>query len=479
MEWSKYQTEIFREVRESSRDLVVQARAGTGKTTTALGMIDCIDPSQSVIFVAFNKSIQLELERRAPAHIEVRTLHSVGFGSLRYAVRSVKVDQNKTRDLARETCPAHLRELNRWGRREAPRELVAGVCRLVGLCKNLMNSPNEILRTAAEFLIDLDCEDEDIIRWTTDLLAACRQQVNVVDFDDMIWLPSQIGAMPRAFDVVIVDEAQDVNPAQLWLIRQMLRRGGRLIAVGDDRQAIYRFRGAGGGVLGHLASEFDAIELPLPLTYRCPKAVVRLAQEVVPDYEAHESNPEGLIQSRSMDQAIAAAQPGEAILSRTNAPLVGACLALLRRGVPAFVAGRDIGGQLCGLIRKSKATEIEPLLDWLVEWEEAEVRRLHRMDAPEASYDLVHDRARSIEVLAEGETDVESLICKIERMFEEVNGNTGRAVICSTVHKAKGLEWPSTYLIADTFRKGRNTDEDNIWYVAVTRTSHNLTWITE
>src|SRR5690606_18120963 len=97
----------------------------------------------------------------------------------------------------------------------------------------------------------------------------------------------------REFDNVLVDEAQDLNVAQRILIRRMLKEGGRLIAVGDPRQAIYGFRGADSDSFRLIGEEFNATDLPLTVTFRCPKAVVAQAQRYVSHIQAHETAPEG------------------------------------------------------------------------------------------------------------------------------------------------------------------------------------------
>ena len=83
-----------------------------------------------------------------------------------------------------------------------------------------------------------------------------------------------------------LDEAQDANKAQATLVKNSIRRTGKIIFVGDDRQAIYTWRGAGVGAFDQLIHELDADELPLTWTFRCPQRVVELARTIVPDLEA-------------------------------------------------------------------------------------------------------------------------------------------------------------------------------------------------
>jgi len=88
------------------------------------------------------------------------------------------------------------------------------------------------------------------------------------------------------YDLVVVDEAQDMTASQLQLAIQSCRKGGRIAIVGDDRQAIYSFRGADSKSLDRLKGILKAKELGLTTTYRCPKRVVEIASRYVPDFRA-------------------------------------------------------------------------------------------------------------------------------------------------------------------------------------------------
>ncbi len=465
---NKYQKALFSAVEHQDNHLVVVARAGTGKTTAILEAVKRLPPSTRVLLCAFNKSIQKELEQKAPRHCDVRTLHSLGFGCLR-RLGKFRVDADATKKiiktyLKREDCFVKGR---------------MGILRkLVSLGKNTLTHDVEGLQDLA-YAFDLEEGSNGaphpayiLAVQACAILEICKQNTSIIDFDDMIWLPAVLDLKPRCYDITFVDEAQDLNACQRWMIDQTIRKNGRLVAVGDDRQAIYQFRGAGSSVLQDIKEQFDAETLPLSITYRCPKKVVEIAKRIVPDYEAADTAPEGTVKYLGREKVYEDAKPGDFVLSRTNAPLMPICLELLKQGVPAQVAGRDVGKSLIALINKSKTDEVPDLQKWLESFKDKEYNRL--IPDHEASYGVLCDKIDCLHAFMEGEEFTEDVAVKIDRIFSDTDTST--RVICSTVHKSKGLERKTVWILEDTFRGG-STAEDNIYYVAITRTQESLFFV--
>lgn len=475
MKWNKQQLEIFEQIKnDEGPHLTIEARAGTGKTSTILGSLPHTNPDHRVLVCAFNKNIQLEIADKISKlpdveGIDVRTLHSIGMGALRSVKRDFQVDRWRTSALVKELAPNLVKGLD-YRHKQAATDDAARLC---GLAKNsLAFEPEHIIRLAYRHGLgdDLITPEEMLAPWVAKVLAACKADISKIDFDDMIWLPCQFGAKPKGYDLIFVDEAQDLNPAQMWLVRKMLEpRSGRLVAVGDDRQAIYSWRGAGSGVLEKIVTEFEAEWMPLTTTYRCPKLVVKLAQEIVPDYRAAPNAPDGVIENCTLDAVIERARAGDFILSRTNAPLIGCCLALLRKGTPARVAGRDIGKGIRKLIVKSEAANIKALQTWLHEYAARETQRLAQKRDGDAALAGVLDRVACIQALASDQDSVAALLTKIDSLFSDDKGDLD-FVLCSSVHKAKGMERDRVWLLVETFRRGQR-EEDNIFYVAITRSA--------
>ena len=264
-----------------------------------------------------------------------------------------------------------------------------------------------------------------------------------------------------------------------------VRKGGRVCVVGDDRQAIYGFRGAAQDGMGMMQRELRAIAYGLTTTYRCPKLVVLEAKGLVPDYNAAPSAPEGEILNSDQFAMMDMVKVGDAILSRANAPLMSTCLQLLKKGISARIEGRDIGRQLVGMVRKLKARSVPDFLKRLSRWEDKQLGRLKSMKDSEAKVAVIRDQRETLEAVAEGCASVAEIESRINSLFQDSDDNQKPAVVLSSVHKAKGLEWDRVFLLSWTFGKRKPKtaaeaqEEANIKYVAITRTKHALVHVQE
>jgi len=199
----------------------------------------------------------------------------------------------------------------------------------------------------------------------------------------------------------------------------------------------------------------------------------------VPDIEPASDAREGTVRLDEYGDMLDEAAPGDFILSRTNAPLMATCLALLKRDKPATVAGRDIGQSLMKLINKSKATTINELHEWLAQWL-AEQHDKYMPDAEERFARAV-DRVEGLRAVASHCMSVSDVRSKLDQLFSD--DVPEHKIVCSTVHKAKGLERDTVWMLHDTFgypdpkRWQDSWSEENIWYVAVTRSRDTLRFV--
>ena len=90
-EWSPYQKAIYSFVENGQGHLVVEAVAGSGKTSTLVKCLDFIPSNKKVLVVAFNKDIVTELEKRTKTHenVEISTLHSLGLKMCRRNIETI------------------------------------------------------------------------------------------------------------------------------------------------------------------------------------------------------------------------------------------------------------------------------------------------------------------------------------------------------------------------------------------------------
>jgi ATP-dependent DNA helicase UvrD/PcrA len=494
--WSAQQKAIFRWFAKGIGNLVVRARAGTGKTTTIIEAITYARELR-ILLCAFNKRIQEELAKRITnPNAKAQTLHSIGFALVRLYWERVRVcERNERADALTEAVCGN----------QVPYKVKRLVTKLHTKAREIAphaTNPGELLDLA--FMFECDPDDQwaqqgfdvhYVERMALKAMqrAAERNPIDTgIDFADMIFLPVRNRWLRPMFDLVVVDEAQDMTPAQLEIAMGICAPGGRIVLVGDDRQAIYGFRGADSDSLDRLKAELNATELGLTTTYRCGKVIVELAQRLVPDFQAAPTNPAGDVVDLSADKVTALAMGGDFILSRINAPLASMAMALLRLQKPVRIAGKEIGAGLVDVIRRlaEPSHSIELFLEKLTAWEIEAVNRAMKANRPERCDDI-HDKVETLSVLSEGVPTVAALQQRIDALFSDRVASD--MTTCSSVHKAKGLEadrvfvlWDTLYptprppangkkrAVSKTVLEQRQREEQNIEYVAITRAKQTL-----
>jgi len=305
----------------------------------------------------------------------------------------------------------------------------------------------------------------------------------VITFGEMLYLPLFFNMPLPQFDWVCVDEAQDSNPARREFARRMLKPTGRAIFVGDDRQAIYGFAGADNDAMEQIIDQFACRVFPMTMTFRCGKAIVELAKQIVPDYRAADTNPAGAV-SRIDEEAFNKIdmQPTDAVICRNTAPLVKAAYKLIGRGVACHVEGKDIGKQLLPLLyRWSNIKNIGPFTTKLVEYRDAECAKLNAQDN-EAAAEALSDRVETILAIIEflpKDSKVADIQAHAERLFQDTSEDAVRPnnVTLITAHRAKGLEFPRVFgfgvnkFMPSPYAKKdhQKRQEENLEYVLKTR----------
>lgn len=481
---SKYQEAIFDEVENGSGNIVVQAVAGSGKTTTLEELHNRIPKGKSIIYVAFNSSIKNELRGRLPRHVEVKTCHAVGLSLFLPNTNNrpeIDADGVKLEKIVHQRLVEQGYEKNSIPYKEKKIFLKKLVPLLKAFYVDYTNF-GEI----QDVMLKKDFTEEladDVLILVKNIMDDCKNDVNLIDFDDMIWSAVINNFKGPTYDFVIVDESQDLNKVQFELIKGLCNDKTRVIAVGDSRQSIYAFRGADTDSMDNFINYFKAKELPLSICYRCPKKHIRLAQEMVPEIECSPTADEGILEDVKFDELIKKAQTDNLVLSRTNAPLIQVAFALIRSGKKAVIKGRNIGKGLITLIDRYKVVNLEDLVNRIYNYKSLQEDKIALIEKGE--YDRrkknsllkTIDSCETILVLADNVSTIQELKNQINSIFtDKVEG-----VICSSIHKAKGLEGDVVFIVnyADMPHPMAKTEEEfnqeiNIKYVAVTRSKREL-----
>jgi len=469
---SKYQQAIFDWVRGNGKALVVEALAGSGKTTTGVQMLEIIPKNLDVVFVAFNKHIADELRNRVPGNVKVCTYHSLGFTALRNTFPQIRVDEDKVDHVIQMF-------LDKWSNRA----LYPAIKSLVSLVKaNLTGTtPDELSLLADRYGIELNGDSAVIFQTVPLVVARCLEMTSQIDYDDMCWLPIALNLRVKQYDFIFIDEAQDTNKNQVALALASVKDDGRVVAVGDRYQSIYGFRGADVNAIPSLIENLQADTLPLSITYRCPKSHVEYVNNLFPNIplECSETAISGEILQVAEYQFSSMVVPGDMVLCRTNAPLVMPAFELIRKGVKAVIRGRDIGSNLTNLIRKMKCSDLTELIVKLEAYRVLEVGKLLAREKNSQAQSL-NDKVETINALSDGITSISELEDRIDTIFsDDVVG-----VVFSSVHKAKGLEAKRVFILHPELmphkmakRDWEQAQEKNIQYVAYTRSLESLIFV--
>ena len=487
LDYSTYQTDIFEAISNTTDNLIVEAVAGSGKTTTIIHALDLLPARASSIFLAFNKSIADELAMKVPPNVSARTLHSLGYEILRNNYKRVKSNGK----FVLNTLKFEVLDIKKNPQyKDWAWENGRDVCTLISRMKGAV----ETLPHAGEFIHIAESLDLDIPmdKFAISVVLKTWELCNVfdgvkkvtIDFDDMIYLPATQDLDFPQYDYVILDESQDLNKMQREFVAKILAPTGRLIAVGDTKQSIYGFRGADHNSMGAIKREFGCTELPLSISYRCDRAIVNHARRFVPEIEARPHAQEGIVSSVDYSDVRFMLAVGDHVLCRTNAPLVKLALTLGTRGNNVCVLGNDV---VPGLMKIAK--QIDKSYDGISNNYINDYYNLMVCGFKEGqewkAYAL-SDKCKTLQYIVAQDTMTSREVAGVlAEIFTDKPPITPHITL-STIHKAKGLEADRIFilkpnLLPHPMAKGHNEliQEENLHYVAVTRAKHELYYITE
>lgn len=256
---------------------------------------------------------------------------------------------------------------------------------------------------------------------------------------------------------------------------------------------IYSFQGSDYMSFKELKKLPNTVSLPLSISYRCPKKVVRLANRFAPDMEAKEDAIDGEV---AYNVDISDISDGDMVLCRNNAPLLQLYCELYKLGKPSYICGKDIGTNLIGIIRKTKEKELNKsllksglfskLYNNLFNDIDTKMKKSNisfEMALDDISISQEYDTIQALEAISDSCNDTECLIDRISSLFSD---EKLKGITLSTIHKAKGLEADNVYICCPSLLPSRSAKEPweikqeaNLEYVAYTRAKKKLCFLNE
>jgi DNA helicase-2/ATP-dependent DNA helicase PcrA len=470
------QNAIIEAARETRDNLAIIARAGCGKTYTLTQIAEAL-PREDVLCIAFNKAIAEEMRARLPENCEAKTLHAIGYkawwGFIR---RKTSVSGGKIYSIMSEIIKSYEDELDADEMREIWEDF-SDMMRAVSSGKMAGWLPEQFeghwrpLVGDIEFFESLEREysplQQDIIKTTSVESFKSALHEGRLDFDDMIFCPAICAVQWPSPSLTLVDEAQDLAPINHHIIRKIVRRS-RIIAVGDNFQAIYGFRGADVRSMQRMIDIFSMRKLPLTLTFRCPAEIVRNVHWRADDMRWSRDGGTVLrpITWRPEDLRL-----GDAIICRNNAPLFRMAIRLITAGLLPEIAGRDIGAPLVKIMEKlsrNKKIVNKESHRLLLEWRDKQLSR-----ARNGAAQSIHDRYECISIMLDQTDTLGDAIAYLQHLL----ARDGR-IRLMTGHKAKGLEFPRVFFLDQQLCNPKYEQDLNLRYVVETRAQDTLIYVT-
>ncbi len=463
------QAAIIEAAVSTSDNLLVSALAGAAKTST-LVMVATALKKTSTLCLAFNKRIATEMSERLPGNCESMTLNSLGHRVWGQALgKRLVVNTGKNYKILSALIEALPRsEKNEaWG-------IFSDTLKAVASGKSAGYIPDghfenaKRLRSDDDFFASLDEEpsalQERLIREAT-IESIRRAWKGEIDFDDQIFMPTLFPASFPQYPLVLIDEAQDLSPLNHATLRKLAKK--RLIAVGDECQSIYGFRGADQDSMAKLRNSFSMQQMILSISFRCPQSVVREAQWRAPHMRWPDWAKPGEVRSLS-SWSLEDLPESAVMICRNNAPIFSMAIRLLKAGRYAEIVGNDVGKNLIKTMKKlgherMSQGEVFAAID---SWTAAKL-------AKSRSPGRVEDQAECMRVFAEQGNDLRDAITYAEHIMAAKG-----SLLLMTGHKSKGLEFNDVFILdRHLVRVDKHQQEANLLYVMQTRAKERLTYV--
>jgi len=300
--------------------------------------------------------------------------------------------------------------------------------------------------------------------------------------------------------VLVIDEAQDMDADEFGLVKVLMEKNEemRIVAVGDDDQNIYTFRGADSKYFEQFIKEKSAVKYELLENYRAKKNLVEFTNEYAEQIyhrmktnavvSVHKENGNIRIVNYSNDnflvpfvnEILATDLSGTiGVLTKTNDEALKITGLLLKKGIPAKLIQSNDGFSLYDLI------EIRTFIDDLGSDKTTPTISLDAWNYAKREFAKYHKKSSNYDICKQLLIDFQETNPKVkyrsdfeifikESKLEDFVSQKGETIIVSTIHKAKGKEFDHVFLMLDNFN-ANSDDSKRQLYVAMTRAKQNLT----
>lgn len=481
--------------------LVISAYAGTGKTST-LRMYAMLRPNLHFLYVCFNVSVRSEAERTFPSNVTCKNIHQLAFASVGVRYKHKLCDDLRAEELAPSPLIDPL--VHACGKDDRATERLVCATTCVSTLQAFWNSSDaEILGThvpppppgAPRGFSASDAKVLDAVRGIWGHM--CDRSNTDARMTHNGYLKLYSLSKPRLkADVVMLDEAQDCNPAiGAIIIQQPCAR----ILVGDEHQSVYGFLGAQDMLKPQqLALHGDTVgsvvRRQLTRSFRFGGNIADVANFLVSTWKAEtrpllgcSTDPGEVVWAQAVGGANSA--PTELVACARYAYIARSNVSVFSQALRAHAAGLAL--EWVGGVRSYRLGVFKDLCRLALAGQDPQQREyiegrrfkaFHSLGALRSFAKRIDDRellARTDLVYQHGPAPLLAVVEKLEAAAEKreraPQAGPPAEVALTTVHKAKGLEWDVVVLAEDFVdlsqvdQAGLDVQELNMLYVAVTR----------
>lgn len=503
--WNKEFENVFDFVINGTGNGAIEAVAGGGKTSAIIESIiryTEANPGHKVLFVAFNVSIKEEGEKRLAGYpVSVMTCHGLGYRSIMRSPWGKFYNIQGSKDEYMQSLA-----IAEFGDSKDSIDARLGFLDAISAAKTTLSfSVEEVTETIMQFGIDLagyapKAMAEKVVKvleftkkhpgtFVTKSKKGDNISIPAITFDDQIWLPVVNNWPTDQYDAVFVDEAQDLSKARRELIKKTLTPDSRIFFCGDRYQAIYGWAGADIDSLPTIINDFSCKELPLSYTWRCGKNIVAEAAKINSQITYAPNAKDGIVDAIDIKELNDNVKYGDAIISRTNAPLIKLFFQFAKNNINVKFIGKDYGRMMAHRIKSWKKRSessgnnnfcANDVLMYNDEWLDnisGKVKTLSPRVKDE--YETIVSIATDLINSPNSTDSFDEIIERCNKFSpeESKHSDVSKCITLSSTHRFKGLERDRVFVLIDTYDAEAGGEEANLLYVAQTRAKSHLTYV--
>jgi superfamily I DNA/RNA helicase len=411
---TKHQKAIEKTFVETDQNVMMNALAGTGKTTMLRHLSTFKNPNEKWLYLVFNKKNKVEASgpvtdpktgkpmvdpetgkeiTKFAQGVEVFTSHAflgkvLNSSAERQSIIGTNIWTEGGERIGKmidddfkfdDSFPKSVK----YPAKKVVKKLVS-LSKSYAIRPNDPEAPSKIADIIKKYQIDMDLSTDrnavyvdytsKLINKTVEVLVSSLPEngqgeyKGSRDHDDTLWYAATMDgvAWPK-YDVVLADEVQDFNKCQSIMLQKLSDQGARIVAVGDPNQAIYMFRGGDSDAFKNVqdivTKDDRGVSHALPQNFRNGKKIIQFVRDntSVKDIESGCDFDGEVTEDREYDEVMGSIsqewtknggklKDQTAFIARTNRPLVDAALELLKGNIDFQIIGRDFSTELTDVI---------------------------------------------------------------------------------------------------------------------------------